>query len=99
MRVEVISFPSLLLPETERRLLGLQAQSVLTSVLTNDNLKPKTRKLKRDRERGIIKYCPWKEREGQVPDGGREGTLSLPRWPTWAPGPFASLREPFVLLL
>lgn len=75
------------------RLLGLQAQSVLTSVLKNDNLKPKNGKLKRDRERerGIIKYCPWKEREGQVPDGGRGGTLSLP---ALAPLGTGSLRVP-----
>lgn len=51
MRIQVISFPSFFFPRAGRRLLGLQAQSVLTSVLKNDNLKPKNGKLKRDRER------------------------------------------------
>lgn len=43
----------------------MQAQSVLTSVLKNYDLKKKKKKgEKKKKEICIIGYCPWKEGEG-----------------------------------
>lgn len=80
----------------------MQAQSVLTSVLKNDNLKTKKkeRRKKKGKEICIIRYCLWKEWEG-AGSRLRQKRDSLPPHVCSSGDhvPSSSLREPFVLLL